>query len=207
MAETTLTSEQVHEFLRRDHANYAGTDAWVYYEELETDTGTKRERRLDAWAMHLWPSTNYKRITFEVKISRSDFLREIAAPQKRKLGLLYSNLFYFVTPAGLVKAAEIPAECGLIEYEADGRSRVIVAAPWRDTDRPSWGFMAAAMRQAQRLADKRVRDKVLHELSEREAKIAAEHAKLDAAKVRLRDEWDKCRVAQREAGLNPHYNL
>ena len=27
----------------------------------------------------------------------------------------YSNEFYFVTPAALVNAAEVPAECGLVE--------------------------------------------------------------------------------------------
>jgi hypothetical protein len=36
-------------------------------------------------------------------------------PLKRRIGMRYSNEFYFVTPAGLVEIAEIPAECGLVE--------------------------------------------------------------------------------------------
>ncbi len=36
-------------------------------------------------------------------------------PLKRRIGLRYSNEFYFVTPAGLVNLSEIPVECGLVE--------------------------------------------------------------------------------------------
>jgi len=50
-----------------------------------------------------------KRVCYEVKTSRGDFLSELKQPLKRRLGMRYSNEFYFVTPAGLVKAEEIPA--------------------------------------------------------------------------------------------------
>jgi hypothetical protein len=36
------------------------------------------------------------------------------APLKRRIGIRYSNEFYFVTPATLVTTAEVPAECGLL---------------------------------------------------------------------------------------------
>lgn len=156
-------------------AGYHAGDEWAFFKELAIGTGFGRgvPQRLDAWAMHLWPSHHYTRWTFEVKISRGDFLRELAQPLKRRPGLLYSNLFYFVTPAGLVKPAEIPAECGLIEVGSmpddeigpDGPDRVyrrhwttsanrqwvadiIVPAPWRDTSAPSWGFFASIARRA-----------------------------------------------------------
>jgi hypothetical protein len=36
-------------------------------------------------------------------------------PLKRRIGMRYSNEFYFVTPAQLAEITEIPAECGLAE--------------------------------------------------------------------------------------------
>jgi hypothetical protein len=36
-------------------------------------------------------------------------------PLKRRIGMRYSNEFYFVTPATLVTTAEVPAEFGLME--------------------------------------------------------------------------------------------
>lgn len=206
-SEAALTSKQICEFLRRLHTE---SDQWVYFEELATATGSRAENRLDAWAMHLWPSTNFKRVTYEIKVSRGDFLRELKSPQKRKLGLLYSNLFYFVTPRGLVKPNEVPPEAGLIEFDADGSPRYPVAAPWREGNRPSFGFMAAAFRQAQRLADSRVETSVRarhksieDDLAYRTGRLNADRDVLRGQERALQDEWQKCKEAQQAAGLNP----
>ena len=43
---------------------------------------------------------------------RGDFVSELKHPIKRRIGIRYSNEFYFVTPAALVSAGEIPSECG-----------------------------------------------------------------------------------------------
>lgn len=49
-------------------------------------------------------------IGYEVKISRGDFRRD-----RKWAGYLeYCNVFYFVTPWGLLQPEEIPAEAGLI---------------------------------------------------------------------------------------------
>lgn len=142
--------------------------AWAYFEELRVGTGYRdgAEQRLDAWAMSLWPSKGLVRITYEVKVSRADFRRELKAPLKRRIGLLYSNLFYFVTPVGLLKPEEIPPECGLIEVGSATRmaglpdvfvlsldddrphASVTVPAPFRDTPPPGWRFLAAIARRA-----------------------------------------------------------
>jgi hypothetical protein len=64
-----------------------------------------------------------KRICYEVKTSRADFLSELKRPLKRRIGMRYSNEFYFVIPAALVGIAEIPSECGLVEARAMRHSR------------------------------------------------------------------------------------
>lgn len=131
-------------------------DTWAFFEELRIGTGyggSNIEQRIDAWAMSMWPSKNLTRIAYEVKVSRADFLKEIAAPLKRRRALLYSNLYYFITPPGLVKPEEVPIECGLQEVldapegYTSNRLKTIVEAPWRDNPPPPWSFFAAIARR------------------------------------------------------------
>jgi hypothetical protein len=114
-----------------------------------------------------------KRVCYEIKTSRADFLCELKHPLKRRIGLRYSNEFYFVTPSGLLDISEIPVECGLIEIEvkpceaskvvefgADtfrhfaperkAYCRVVVPAPWRETPGPTWQFVASMVRNQKR---------------------------------------------------------
>lgn len=63
---------------------------------------------LDAWVMrYSWVKPI---IGYEVKISRGDFRRD-----RKWMGYLeYCNVFYFVTPWGLIQPNEVPEEAGLI---------------------------------------------------------------------------------------------
>ena len=87
--------------------------------------GTGRQnagaQRVDAFALNTLPHTAMKRVCYEVKTSRGDFLAELKRPLKRRIGMRYSNEFYFVTPAALVSAARFPPS----------------AAWWRPAKRPS----------------------------------------------------------------------
>ena len=136
---------------------------------MGTDRQNGGAQRLDAFALKTLPHTAMKRVCYEVKTSRADFLSELKQPLKRRIGVRYSNEFYFVTPAALVNAAEIPAECGLVEaghatfeewkqlisrhagffnYDPDTRAycMITIPAPWRDTPGPTWQLVAAMLR-------------------------------------------------------------
>jgi hypothetical protein len=114
-----------------------------------------------------------KRVCYEVKLSRADFLAELRNPLKRRVGMRYSNEFYFVTPTSMVSAVEIPSECGLIEvgrasidewrlligrhagffyYEAETGYYCLLTIPaaWRDTAGPTWQLTAAMLRNQRR---------------------------------------------------------
>jgi hypothetical protein len=88
----------------------------------------------------------------------------------------YSNEFYFVTPADMLKLSEVPVECGLIEagiaepdewralmkrhagffqYDQDTRSYCVltVPAPWRETPGPTWQLLAAMLRNQRRMLE------------------------------------------------------
>jgi hypothetical protein len=162
-----------------ERAIHASVSEWLFFRELRVGTGTRNRnaQRLDAFALNTLPHTAMRRVCYEVKVTRGDFLSELKHPLKRRIGMRYSNEFYFVTPASLVGTAEIPAECGLIEagyaaaaewrlligrqagffnYDPETRAycMVTIPAPWRDTPGPTWQLAAAMLRnQRRRLSD------------------------------------------------------
>lgn len=154
---------------------HANESEWIFLRELRVGTGrgTQAAQRLDGFALNCYPHLGMKRICYEVKVSRADFLAELKRPLKRRIGMRYSNEFYFVTPGGLVELSEIPSECGLIEAgqaSAEEWKRMLpaqagffdynpetgvyclmrVAAPWRDTPGPTWQLTAAMLRHQRR---------------------------------------------------------
>jgi len=154
--EKQVTAAEIMTALRSRHRNWRqGWEEWAFFEELRgVGYGGVNEKRIDAWAIRLWAEK--VRIAYEIKVSRSDFLREIKDPEKRQHALSVSNLYYFAAPSGLIKPDELPQECGLIEVATDKngtglRSWIKVRAPHRDTAAPSWSFVAAIARRAKRL--------------------------------------------------------
>lgn len=122
---------------------------WLFFRELRVGTARQNggAQRLDAFALNTLPHTAMKRICYEVKTSRGDFLSELKRPLKRRIGMRYSNEFYFVTPAALVSSAEIPADCGLVEA---GHATV---AEWKQSDQPSRWLLQLRSRNAGILHD------------------------------------------------------
>lgn len=149
---TTVTSAQILAALRIHH------DRDLFFSEVRYGTGfgevygekSDWERRIDAWVLAPWPSQGLVRTSYEVKVNRSDFLREVKSPRKRRPALLVSNLYYFATPPGLVHEGELPIEAGLVEVrpEKDRPLTWVVRAPHRETIPPSWRFVASILRQA-----------------------------------------------------------
>jgi hypothetical protein len=147
---------------------------WIFLRELRVGTGFRSSaaQRLDAFALNCFAHTSMKRVCYEVKTSRADFLCEMKQPLKRRMGLRYSNEFYFVTLAGLLKISEVPVECGLIEigiftdeqrdsmtafgtlahFDQDNSTylHVTVPAPWRETPGPTWQLLAAMLRNQEK---------------------------------------------------------
>src|SRR5215467_12210620 len=158
-----------------ERAMHPSASEWLFLRELRIGTGRQNggAQRLDAFALNTLPHTAMKRVCYEVKTSRADFLSELKRPLKRRIGMRYSNEFYFVTPAGLVATAEIPPECGLVEagfatfeewktligrhagffnYDPESHAycMVTIPAPWRDTPGPTWQLVAAMLRNQRR---------------------------------------------------------
>jgi hypothetical protein len=153
---------------------------WIFLRELRVGTGYQGNsaQRLDAFALNCYAHTSMKRVCYEIKTSRADFLCELKHPLKRRIGMRYSNEFYFVTPNGLLDISEIPVECGLIEIEVkpsegprvaefgtdtfrhfapehEAYCQTVVPAPWRETPGPTWQFVASMLRNQKRVFQER----------------------------------------------------
>jgi hypothetical protein len=163
-----------------ERALHAAPLEWLFLRELRVGTGRRNGngQRVDAFALNSLPHTGMKRVCYEIKVSRADFLGELKHPLKRRIGMRYSNEFYFVTPAAMIDLSELPAECGLIEagtaspeqwrdlfgrhsgffhYDPDSRTYCLmrVPAPWRDTPGPTWQLVAAMLRHQRRELEER----------------------------------------------------
>lgn len=163
-----------------EQALHASRPEWIFLRELRVGTGHRNSsaQRLDAFALNCLPHQAMKRVCYEIKVSRGDFLGEMRQPLKRRIGMRFSNEFYFVAPAGMLAIGEVPVECGLVEVgvaQGEDSRRLVrshngffylnpdtsdyclitVPAPWRDTPGPTWQFAAAMVRnQARSLTEK-----------------------------------------------------
>lgn len=122
---------------------------WAFFAELRTGTGYGRDaiQHLDAFALDLYPSKEYRSVAYEVKVSRGDFMREIDDPGKRAFAEKVAGECYFAAPAGLVKVDEIPEGWGLLECTTGGL-RVAKIATQRKPEPWSMSFLASIARRS-----------------------------------------------------------
>ena len=128
---SNLTAEDIKDRLENWHNRKFG---WLFYKEILLE-----ERILDAYALNQW---GVKRVVaYEIKVTREDFLSELRQPEKRSMGLKWSNIFYFILPSGIAVDSEIPPEAGFKELRPNGYIHTVRDAPWTEMERPSWAMV------------------------------------------------------------------
>lgn len=147
---------------------------WVYATEVPTTMTTgfwwsarnhprRCLRRLDAFAISAWASTGYRRVAYEIKVSRSDWLNELRDPEKSWQGRNLSNQFYFALGPGVYRkgdVAKLPPGCGILEVLSGADVRRIRTARVRDAEPMPTEFVIGLMR---RLAQMRQEAHEAHE--------------------------------------------
>lgn len=145
----------------------------IAVEELRMGSGfgAAQMRRIDLWVIDPGPATGCRTASYEVKVSRSDFLGELKQPNKQRSARLFSDEFWYVAPEGLIKPEEVPDWAGLIEVRelgegerggwwvrtGDGRRRFrlsyTVPAPVLSKAAPSWPLVVSLLRRVPLVRD------------------------------------------------------
>jgi len=99
---------------------------------VKSHAGHSSPRTADFIAMDLWVSGGLEIHGHEVKVSRSDWLRELKEPEKAAEFIPYVNRWWLVVPDPvIVGLGELPDGWGLMAMRG-GRLAVIERAPKRD---------------------------------------------------------------------------
>jgi len=138
-----LDTAHAREMVRKRYA----PPEWVCMLEVAPSTGGGT-RYADAVAMNLWSSRGHAIVGMEIKVSRSDWLRELKKPEKAEESVYrFCDQWFIVAPKGVVKDGELPPNWGLLELRAGGLTQ-IVAAPKLEPKPLTRGFFASLVRRS-----------------------------------------------------------
>lgn len=124
--------------------------AYALLPHVREGTGAYAGRTADAVAMGVWPSRGFELHGFEIKCSRSDWLREVRDPAKADGIFAYMDRWWLVTSdKKFVFPGELPAPWGWLAVQGS-QVRIQVEAPKLDPKPLTHAFLAAILRQASR---------------------------------------------------------
>lgn len=128
MTETELTRA----LLRRYGFQGGNGQRYAVAARVRSRAGFDARRTADFVAMDLWPSSGLPLHGHEIKVSRSDWLRELKDPSKAEEFIPYMNHWWLViADAGMVRDGELPEGWGLMAMRGI-ELHVVRKAPRRD---------------------------------------------------------------------------
>jgi hypothetical protein len=156
-AAATVTEAEVLRWLRRRYNAYHGNGPrWVYATDVPDTAGGLWQRRADAVAMDMWKSGGWELHGHEIKVTRSDWLRELREPGKADAMARFCDRWWLVvSDRSIVKNGELPDGWGLL-VAGPQQVRAVVRAPRRQPDELPRSFVAALLRSAVRTAERAV---------------------------------------------------
>lgn len=152
MQEPEPPTRETAESMRRRICEHFPAQTHAVLFEVRNATGYAQKRRTgycDALVMGLWPSRGLEMWGIEIKVSRSDWLRELKAPEKCDEFFRYCHRWFVVAPANVVKPEELPPTWGLMVPTRD-TLRGVVPAPFKEPQPADVGLLAAICRASAR---------------------------------------------------------
>ena len=144
MSKTLTTERAVYEALR----NTFEAPAWAVLPGVANGTGQHKSRTIDAILMSLWPSRGQHIHGVEIKVSRSDWARELADPAKQEAHFRHLDYFWLaVGDESIVREGELPATWGLL-VPARTKLKIIKQAPILKPEPLPRTMLAAILRRA-----------------------------------------------------------
>jgi hypothetical protein len=142
-------------------------EKWIYLPEARAGAGfAGNDRQCDFLTICSWPSQGLQVIGHEIKVSMSDWRRELAQADKAETFARYCRRWWIVAPTELCQKIkpELPPTWGLMAVNDAGKTREVVAAPSR-TPQPIpamwWVGWLAQVDRRQKRADKAVIDRAV----------------------------------------------
>ena len=120
---------------------------YAFGEHVKSEAGFWAQRSADLIAIDLWPSSGCAMHGHEVKVSRSDWLRELKDPTKAEAFRPYMDFWWLVVSDLHIVRDDMPAGWGLIVAYPDGTTRITKRAA-RITPLPMTRSMQAAFARA-----------------------------------------------------------
>lgn len=148
---------------------------YAFLTDVRNSVGfSSRVRTADAMAMSLWPSRGIFMTGFEVKISRADWKKELAQPEKAEELAQFCKHWFIACPEKLIDKDEVPPGWGLIHVKEDGGLKYVKPAPEHSHREPSWMLFASLMRDVteQWVPSTTFIQRVADEVKERMARMA-----------------------------------
>lgn len=115
--------------------------------QVANGTGYAATRHCDALALSLWPSRGIRLHGFEIKVYRSDWLRELKNPAKAETIAKRCHHWWIVAPPKVVEPFELPPTWGLLELRGT-KLHVVRQAPDLEPPAIDLLFVAAMLRAA-----------------------------------------------------------
>lgn len=164
--------------------------AWAFMHQVADATGHAQRRWADAVAVGLWPSRGLEIHGIEIKVSRSDWRRELKKPDKAENVAAYCDRWWIAAPKDVVPVDELPEGWGLLEI-TESKVKARKEAPKMDAKPIDRSFFAAMTR---RLFESQSPAEQLAQVRE-EAKREA----LREAEERMGDAVDRAQARANEA--------
>ena len=189
-----MTSNEIKKAL----ANKYSPPSYALFTEVAKGGVASFNGYIDAVAFALYPSLGHTIDGFEIKVSRSDFLREFEKPDKSGGAIVNCNRWWLVAPKGVCDKNELPKDWGLLEF-IGGRFYKRKQAQMREVEF-NLSFIAGLVRRATEGTIPRsiYWDKVEDEKKEIRKEFAAE---IEKAKTQLDDYVKKVREFEGASGL------
>lgn len=155
---------------------YGGGGKHAVMFEVRDATGFSASRSIDAVTMSLWPSLGLELVGMEIKVSRSDWLRELKEPAKASATFEYFDRWYLVAPRDVAKMDEIPGPWGWLAPEGD-KLVTLKKAPLTAEPKPiDRKFLASILRCGAKNDDALIEAAVAKAANETSRRLQENHA-------------------------------
>jgi len=169
------------ELFHRLEVKYDDPQRYVVASQVANATGACVNSWIDVVVFFLWPSDGLRRAAFEIKVSRSDWLKELQQPLKNEDARKSNHEFWYLAPADVIKEEELPKDTGWMKPHGQGLS--IVRHPVRHTPVVDDSTIAALIRS---VTSSRYKKRVVKDLLEKSRDYRIAQAWKEAGEQLLR---------------------